>query len=113
MGSFLWSRLAREAELRHPQAVIPGPQPGEIETPRLGQFLVQEPFALMMLQRVGEELLVGRLGLVPFRPEGTILTRITRIFGNGPQPTEVTVIADINGHIHKSDAVGGPLAQNV
>src|SRR5205085_6472763 len=52
---------ACELELRHARQVVPGPLALVVIAARLHQLLVQVAGAVVVLERVGEELLVGLL----------------------------------------------------
>src|SRR5260370_36886711 len=105
MGPFLRGRFAREAELGHAQPIVPGPQASMIVTARLGQLLVQEPFAMMMLQGVGVELLVGRPGLLAFRHELPVLIRFGFILRVISKRDEMIMLPNVSGHVLKGDAI--------
>src|SRR5438874_1547109 len=105
MSPFLCGRFAREAELGHAQPIVPGPQAGMIVTARLGQLLVQEPFAMMVLQGVGVELFVGRLGLLALGHELPVLIRFGFILRVVSKRDEVIMLANVSGYVLEGDAI--------
>src|SRR5258708_7701040 len=105
MGPFLRGRFAREAELGHAQSIVPGPQASMVVAARLGQLLMQEPFAMMMLQGVGVELLVGRPGLLAFRHELPVLIRFGLILRVISKRDEMIMLANVSGHVLEGDAI--------
>ena len=72
---------------------------------RLGQLLMQESFAMMMLQGVGVELLVWRLGLLAFRHKLPVLIRFGFILRVISKRDEVIMLANVSGHVLKGDAI--------
>src|SRR5439155_6993840 len=72
---------------------------------RLGQLLVQEPFAMMVLQGVGVELFVGRLSLLALGHELPVLIWFGLVLGVVPKRDEVIMLPNVSGHVLKGDAI--------
>jgi hypothetical protein len=58
-----------ELELRHAQAIVPGAQPAIIIAARLGQLLVQEAVAPLVLKRFKEIAFVRRIAVLILFPD--------------------------------------------